>query len=130
MATNTSTYVPGVCNINREEIAYRRKAGHLGLTIAVVLLVGLIIIHGNRWFRIIEFFPVFLAAIGYLQAKYKFCVGYGAAGQQNAAEGSTKASIITDTVAVAKDKARAHRMNLQAAAIAVLITAIIVLLPV
>lgn len=125
----TDAYIPGVCNINHAEIAYRKKAGYLGIAIFVVILVFMLVLDINRLARLALFVPAFLAAIGFLQAKNCFCVGYGAAGQQNASEGSAKASVVSDKAAVSKDKQRARKMNLQAAGIAVLVAVISLLLP-
>jgi hypothetical protein len=34
----TAQYVPGTCNIGPDEIALRRRAGHVGLAVAVMLV--------------------------------------------------------------------------------------------
>lgn len=130
MVDTKEAYVPGVCNINRSEIAYRRKAGYVGLGVSLILAVALFGLGVSRWYRLVLFLPLFIAAIGFLQAKNKFCVAYGANGQQNAAEGSAKASEISDQAAKAKDKHRARTMNLQAALLALLGAALAVVLPV
>ncbi len=130
MADTQDAYVPGVCNINRAEIAYRRKAGYVGLGISLVLAIVLFGLGLSRWYRLVLFVPLFIAAIGFLQAKNKFCVAYGANGQQNAAEGSAKASKVSDQAAQAKDKHRARTINVQAALLALLGAALAVVLPV
>jgi len=53
---------------------------------------------------------LFVSAIGFLQAKNKFCVGYAAAGLQNADEGSNDATKVLDTSAHTKDKQRTRKM--------------------
>jgi hypothetical protein len=128
-APQTDAYIPGVCNINHAEIAYRKKAGYLGVALFVVILAVMLALSVNRYARLALFIPAFLAAIGFLQAKNRFCVGYGAAGQQNASDGSPKASSVTDTAAVATDKRRARQMNLQAAGIAAVAALVCVLIP-
>jgi hypothetical protein len=122
-------YVPGVCNINYEEIAYRRKAGYMGLVIFGITLAVLVGLGLSWWLRLVLFIPAFLSAIGFLQAKKKFCVSYGATGMQNATDGSTTAKKVTDTTAVKKDKRRARQLNMQAAVIAAVVTAVVMLLP-
>jgi hypothetical protein len=126
--TSADAYVPGICNINHAEIAYRRKAGYAGLVAFVVIAAVLFGLSANRYTRLVLFLPAFIAAIGFLQAKNKFCVAYGAAGQQNATDGVAKAIAVADKAARAKDKQRARHMNLQAAGISVLITALFVLI--
>ncbi len=122
MNTDQTKYVPGVCNINHAEIAYRRKAGYFGLATFAVLLLLLLSYGSNALLRIILFIPAFIAAISYLQVKNKFCVKYGASGQQNAEEGSQAATSVTDKKAIVLDKIKANGMNLQAAVIALGVT--------
>ncbi len=117
-------YVPGVCNINIAEIKSRRTAGHIGLALTLVIGVVLIALDANRYARFILFIPIFIAAIGYLQARNKFCVGYGSAGMQRTDEQSHEATTVTDASAVTADKARARNLNLQAFTIAIVVTAL------
>lgn len=107
-----SNYVPGVCNINPAEIKQRRNAGHFGLALFVVLLIVLVALDINRWARLVLIVPAIIAAIGYLQAKNKFCVGYGGAGLQHADEDDAALQVAADAAAI--DKKRAKSMNLQA----------------
>lgn len=120
-----TAYVPGVCNINRDEIAYRRKWRNIGAVSTIVLTVTLFIVSSNRWIRLSIFLPAFIAAIGYLQAKNKFCVSYAASGLQNAAEDSTKADKVSKE-AHKLDQAKARKMNIQAALVALAITVLAV----
>lgn len=130
MEDTKDSYVPGVCNINRAEIAYRRKAGYVGLGISLILAIALFGLGVSRWYRLVLFVPLFIAAIGFLQAKNKFCVAYGANGKQNATEGSAKAREVSNQDAKATDKNRARTMNIQAALLALVGTAAAVILPV
>jgi hypothetical protein len=120
MSTTESSYVPGGCNINKAEIAKRRMIGHVGLVIFVIVLVALLVFDVSRWYRIILFLPGMMVASGYLQARNHFCTGYARAGKQNAVQGSTTASDISDEAAKASDKSKAKRMNLQASLIALI----------
>lgn len=123
--TTATAYVPGVCNINREEIAFRRKWRNIGAVVTVVLAVGLYLLSDNRWLRVLTFLPAFIAAIGYLQTKNKFCVSYAASGLQNATDGNKQADKVAAD-AHAMDQRKARKMNLQAALVAVLVTALVV----
>lgn len=118
MPDTTPSYVPGVCNINRTEIAYRKKAGYAGLAVLVVTFAALLALDVSSWFRLVLFVPAFVAAIGFLQARNKFCVAYGAAGKQNAVEGTKEAVSVTDKLSLVRDKIKVRSMNLQAAVIA------------
>jgi hypothetical protein len=124
MSATENAYIPGVCNINKAEIAKRRMVGHVGLAVFVIVLAALLAFDANRWYRIILLLPAMAAANGYLQARNHFCTGYAQTGKQNAAQGSTTASDITDEAAKANDKSKAKRMNLQATLIALIVTAI------
>jgi hypothetical protein len=125
--TDTPIYVPGVCNINTEEIARRRKIGHVGAAALMILFIVLFATSLSRYVRIILLIPAFLSATGYLQARNKFCVGYASAGQQNATEGSKVASSIKDKSAIATDKKKARVMNIQALLIAVVIVIVAII---
>lgn len=123
-------YVPGVCNINTAEIASRRKAAYTLLGISLVMTIPLLILEITNWARLILFIPIFLTVVCSLQVKYKFCVGYGASGMQNATEGDKVAQAIVDAAAKKLDADRTRKIKLQAAAIAAVITLVLVLLPV
>lgn len=124
----TSNYVPGVCNINTAEIKRRRAGGHIGLAAFVALFIGLVVLDANNYFRLVLLAPALLAATGYLQAKNKFCVGYAGAGMQHADEDD--AAVKVAAAAAAKDARRAKQINRQAFIVAILVTAIAVILPV
>lgn len=126
MATK-SNYIPGMCNINPKEVAQRRMIGNIGL-IATLVLTVLFVCFGITWpFRLIIFIPAFLAATGYLQARNKFCVGYAGANQHHADDGEVVT--ISDKDALAADKKKARTINLQALGIALLITALVLIVP-
>ncbi|MDL2363506.1 MAG: hypothetical protein QFB86_03960 [Patescibacteria group bacterium] len=125
----TDAYIPGVCNINRAEIAYRQRSGYVITAVFIAMLIAFVALGLNRWIRLSLFLPGFLLADCFLQAKNKFCVGYGAAGQHNANEGSSKAVDVADAAAKAKDKQRARTINMQAAGIGVVLTLLALAIP-
>lgn len=125
---SASAYVPGVCNINTAEIASRRKAGYIGLILFIVLAAPLLLLDLPRLIRILLFLPAFVSAIGFLQAYYKFCVGYGAAGKQNATDGDKEAQDIIDAAAKDLDQKRTRKINTEASVIAGLVTLLVAIL--
>ena len=129
MNNNEQSYIPGVCNINREEIASRRKAGHFGLIIFIVLLAVFVIAGINRYYRFVLLLPALISAIGYLQARNRFCVGYAAAGQHNAVDGSTQPEIISDKDSLKADKHKTRLIYIQAVTSSILVTAASLLIP-
>lgn len=124
-----AAYVPGVCNINSNEIAYRKRVGNLGAVIFIALLIILLVLNVSHYFRLLLFLPALLAATGYLQARNKFCVGYAASGEQNAVEGSKQAAKVRKKADLAADKAKAKSINNQAFIYALALTVIASFLP-
>jgi hypothetical protein len=125
----SQSYIPGMCNINKAEVAYRKKAMWLGIGVSAVLLIVLVALSAPVLTRLILFVPTYVATIGYLQVKNKFCVAYGSSGKQNASEGSDSASTIEDEAALAADKKKTRTMHLQALGTTVVIVALTLLIP-
>lgn len=122
-------YVPGVCNIGPAEIARRRRAGHVGLGVGLVILVGLVAIDAPPWARLILVLPMAAAASGYLQARLRFCAGFGSRGIFNFGELGRTQDVV-DPVAQAADRARARAMILARLAIGVVVAVAAFVLPV
>jgi len=113
-------YQPGVCNIGPAEIARRRRAGHTGLIAAIALFIVLVVIGAPDWTRFLVAIPAIGAASGYIQARLKFCAGFGAAGIFNFGQLGP-----TERVQAAEDRARdrARAVQIGAASIAIGIAA-------
>ena len=79
-----SEYVPGACNIGSREIMRRRAVGIAALVFTLIsgytLLAADDLTRAARWGI---FFPLFVSAIGFIQARNKFCMAYGLAGTFN-----------------------------------------------
>jgi len=84
--TATNVYQPGVCNIGPAEIRQRRMSGYLGLAVAVVFLGLAFALGWPAWVRLLVALPVALAATGFLQAAFHFCVKFGTQGLFNFGE--------------------------------------------
>jgi hypothetical protein len=76
-------YVPGTCNIGPAEIARRRRIGHAGLAVTVLLGVVLLALGAAAPWRLLLALPATAAAAGYLQARSRFCFDYGFRGVYN-----------------------------------------------
>lgn len=110
-----TNYIPGICNINRAEIAYRKRAMWSGIAGSAAVLFLLITLNTPWWVTAgVLFLPVYIACIGYLQVKNKFCVSYGATGRQHADENGEPVQSISDIEALRADRAKTLRMNVQA----------------
>jgi hypothetical protein len=79
----TDQYVPGTCNIGREEIALRRRAGHVGLAVTAALAAALVRSDLHPAWRLTLALPAAGAASGYLQARQRFCADFGFRGVYN-----------------------------------------------
>jgi hypothetical protein len=79
----TDQYVPGTCNIGSEEIALRRRAGHIGLAVTAALATALLRSDLHPAWRLTLALPAAGAASGYLQARQRFCANFGFRGVYN-----------------------------------------------
>jgi hypothetical protein len=121
-------YRPGVCNIGPDEIARRRRAGHVGVLATIALFAVLVAVDAPAIARIVVALPAAIAASGYLQAWLKFCAGFGARGVFNFGPlGRTET--ITDQAALASDRRRARQIGLASFAIGLGVGILAVLLP-
>jgi hypothetical protein len=77
------TYAAGRCNIGTAEIERRRRFGHLGLAMAIALFAALMLAGAPRESRLLLFFPAAGSAVGYLQARLRFCAAFGLLGVFN-----------------------------------------------
>jgi hypothetical protein len=124
----TGPYEPGACNIGPAEIARRRRAGIAGIAAAIVLAAGLFIIGAPPVARIMVALPLSVGAIGLLQARFHFCVGFALAGLRNFGPlGATE--LVTDRAAHRADLRRAALVSLASAAIGVAGAVVLALLP-
>ena len=122
-------YRPGVCNIGPEEIARRRRSGHVSLLVTVVLLAVLVAIGAPPLARLLLILPAVTAASGYLQARLKFCAGFGARGVFNFGPVGPMHEVLDDE-AKARDRRRARQIGLASLLIGVVVGAIAVVLPI
>jgi hypothetical protein len=60
-----------VINIGPREVRKRRLMGIVALTVGVGLAFGLIVFEAPRLLRLVIFFPVWMAGLGFFQAREK-----------------------------------------------------------
>ena len=114
--TDKPAYAPGICNIGPAEIARRRRAGHTSLAVTAALFAGLILVDAPAPARFIVALPAAATASGYLQARFRFCVGFASRGVFNFGEVGPTTSI-DDEAARAADRRTAIELGLACAAI-------------
>jgi hypothetical protein len=122
-------YQPGVCNIGPDEIRRRRRSGHAGVIGSVVWLGILIVIDAPAVARLTVAVPATIAASGYIQARLRFCAGFGTKGVFNFGPlGST--DTVADADDRARDRAKATRIGLTSMAIGLGAGIVAALLPI
>ena len=84
--TATNIYQPGVCNIGPAEIRQRRRMGWIGLAVSVVFLVLAFALGFPPALRLLVALPAGMAATGFLQGAFHFCVRFGTQGLFNFGE--------------------------------------------
>lgn len=122
-------YRSGACNIGPAEIARRRRAGHVGIAATAVTFAILVAIGAPPITRLVVGLPAVMAATGYLQAWFRFCVAFGSAGVFNFGPTGTTAAV-PDAAARSRDRATALRIGLMAAAFGVAAGVLAAALPV
>ena len=70
-------YIPGVCNIGREETVFRKKVAVGALLIVIITFVFFFIFNVTGGFRFLVAIPAFISAMGFLQARAHFCARLG-----------------------------------------------------
>jgi len=76
---STNNYIPGVCNIGKDEINKRKRAGIVGLILTVLTHSLFVYFEVSKGVRFLTFIPAVISAIGFLQARMRFCAYYGLA---------------------------------------------------
>jgi len=105
--TNTNNYIPGACNIGKAEIIKRKQFGIVGLILTVLAYSLFVYFDVSRGIRFLVFFPALISAIGFLQARMRFCVYYGLAEMFNF-DSLGKSGKVENDEFVRKDKKRAR----------------------
>ena len=77
------SYVPGTCNLGKEEIRRRQFVALIGLILSISSLIGLISVDAQPMARVSLFLPLMVFAIGFIQSRKKFCLAYGLMGTFN-----------------------------------------------
>ena len=124
-----SQYVPGACNIGSREILRRRVVGIAALVFAMVSGYTLLAADElDRTARLGIFFPLLVSAIGFIQAKNKFCLAYGLAGTFNFGKIGDMERVF-DAESKKSDRRKAMAILIQAALVAGFATALFLSLP-
>ncbi len=115
-------YEPGVCNIGPTQQRRRLLLGVGSLLAAVVLVAAVLALEWAQWLLVLAVFPLYGAALGFLQYRARFCVGFAGIGVFDTGDGTNE---ITDPAALEADRRRAVRLNAQAVAVGVIGTIVV-----
>ena len=123
----STSYQPGVCNIDREEQQNRRRIGLIGMAVGILL-----VLYGYATGSVGQLHRGAIVAAfvtgwtGILQWKMQFCVGFALLGKHSLSEGL---SSITDDAAHRADIKQAAKVQ-GLAVVAGLVTAFLLIAPV
>jgi len=99
-----------MCNIGPAEIRRRKQAGYVGLGATAVLAGILAVAHAPAAFRLLIFFPVSAAAVGFLQGYLHFCARFGMMGVFNFRSNVGRTDTVLQAAFRAKDRRKALRI--------------------
>jgi len=124
----SSEYVAGSCNIGKGEIRRRQLVALFGIFLTISSATALLATDQSRSSRISIFVPALVFSVGFVQSRSKFCLAYGLAGTFNF-ERLGKISRVTSVEDRKADRKTAIVILLKSAALAALITAAFLFLP-
>ena len=124
----TDQYIPGTCNIGKNEIRQRQIVALIGFFLSVSSLIGFISTGASQSVRLGIFLPLAVFSIGWVQSRKKFCLAYGFLGTFNFGK-LGKVSKVSDKASLAADRKTALSILLQSLGLAAILTLIVYLLP-
>jgi len=124
----SNEYTPGMCNIGPAERRMRRRSGFLGLIVTLVVLIILLATDVHWAWRLVLVVPATVGALGFLQDRLHFCVGFGMKGIFNVINSAG----VTDNVELEAfrqaDRRKAIKILFYSLAIGLIVTALAILL--
>ena len=124
----TYSYVPGTCNLGKSEIRRRQLVALLGLFLTGSTLAGLIGTDSPSSARWGLFVPLMVFSVGFIQSRKKFCLAYGFMGTFNLGKLGVLSRVQSPEDRKA-DRKTALKILVQSALLALLLTAVLVVLP-
>lgn len=121
----SEVYIPGTCNLGKSEVKRRQFVALLGLVLSGFSAVSLW--NAAIATRATLILPLFVFSVGYVQSRKKFCMAYGFAGAFNLGKLGELARV-SDPADRASDRKMAFRILIEAAALAVALTAFYLIL--
>jgi hypothetical protein len=123
-----SGYVSGACNIGPKEIEARRRSGYTGTVATVVLLIVLVVLDAPPFARLLLIIPAAVAASGFIQARLRFCAGFGFLGIFNFGDLGTQQRV-EDKEQRRRDRVKAVEIGLASFVFGVVVAVAAIYLP-
>jgi hypothetical protein len=124
----SSEYVAGSCNIGKGEIRRRQTVALIGLFLVFFSASTILGTDQSRSVRLSIFLPAMILAVGFIQARKKFCLAYGLAGTFNFGKLGSISKVQSEEDKKA-DRKTAINIFIQSALLAAAITLVFFALP-
>lgn len=124
----STAYIPGSCNLGKAEVRRRQFVALIGLLLSITTFVGLIGSEASASARWAMFAPLMVFSVGFTQSRKKFCLAYGFMGTFNLGKLGDLSRVQNPEDRKA-DRKTALGILIQAAALAFVLTLIVVFLP-
>jgi len=124
----SSEYVAGSCNIGKGEIKRRQTIALIGVFLIFFSASTILGTDQGGSARLSIFIPAMIFAVGFIQARKKFCLAYGLAGTFNFGKLGSISKVQNEEDKKA-DRKTAINILIQSAALASAITLLFYLLP-
>ncbi len=124
----SSEYVAGSCNIGKGEIRRRQTVALIGLFLVFFSAFTILGTDQSRSVRLSIFLPAMIFAVGFIQARKKFCLAYGLAGTFNFGKLGSISKVQSEEDKKA-DRKTAINIFIQSALLAAAITLVFFALP-
>ena len=115
-------YQPGVCNIGPTQQRRRLVLGVGSLLAAAGYVAAVVALAGPRWALGFSVVPLYGAAMGALQYRERFCIGFAGMGVFDVGGGTNE---IGNEAALAADRKKAVKLNAKAMALGVAGTVVV-----
>ena len=115
-------YQPGVCNIGPTQQRRRLLLGVGSLVAAAVYVAAVVSLAWPQWSLVASVLPLYGAAMGWLQYRERFCIGFAGMGVFDVGGGANE---IQNEEALAADRKKAVRLNAKAVGIGVAGTVVV-----
>jgi hypothetical protein len=104
--TKEYSYLPGTCNLGKQETNRRFRIGYIGLGLMIILIICIEFFHLPSFIKIFLFIPAFYSVSGFIQAFNKFCYIYGLKGLASLT-GRKKFQVVSDEAYAKADRKKA-----------------------